>query len=152
METQHTLATHPLRIFLFFYLTLDFCDLFQHPRPNPICRDVRVKNVWLVACKIRTGVRGGEDCLTLHKNTHQYCDSRFWFVTLNETVFLHLTRLTPVDSGLYSCRCIGDTGPHHVDLNIAVIHLPSYRPFFCLFEPDAGVMKRVTPTREQFRW
>lgn len=87
----------------------------------PICSDVQVKNIWLVACKVRTGrLRGGgEDCLIRHRDNQKSCEPRFSLHRRDQTVFLHLTALTPADSGLYQCRCVGGD-QFHLNLHITV--------------------------------
>lgn len=87
----------------------------------PICSDVEGKNIWLVACKVRTErLRGGGgDCLIRHRDIQQSCEPRFSLLRRDQTVFLRLTALTPADSGLYQCRCVGGD-QFHLNLNITV--------------------------------
>lgn len=84
----------------------------------PICVDVVVEKIWLVACKVKMGA---EDCLRRHNNKQQSCDPRFSLPRRNHTVFLDLTALTPADSGLYTCRCVG--GIHSKPVLVLEIHI-----------------------------
>lgn len=83
----------------------------------------------MIKCEVRTK-RTGEECemLYLHpKGFENKCDSRFTLKSDNQTVFLHLTDLKPVDSGNYTCQCIYSTGMDDVSLSITVEgELPSY--------------------------
>ncbi len=38
----------------------------------------------------------------------------------NQTVFLHLTNLTAVDSGIYTCECSKPSGTYILNLNVTV--------------------------------
>ncbi|XP_035983736.1 uncharacterized protein LOC118557699 [Fundulus heteroclitus] len=77
----------------------------------------------LIVCKIRTERSSGEECRLLYKDEGDFtneCDSRFTLKTRNQTVFLHLTSLTPADNGNYSCECSKAEGTYILYLNITV--------------------------------
>ncbi|CAK6977515.1 uncharacterized protein LOC121891968 [Scomber scombrus] len=77
----------------------------------------------VVICKVNTGRHRGGDCQLLYTQDEQFhheCDYRFTLMTVNQTVFLNLTSLTPVDSGKYSCECSYERGTYVVDLDITV--------------------------------
>ncbi|XP_074482946.1 uncharacterized protein LOC141762785 isoform X2 [Sebastes fasciatus] len=76
----------------------------------------------VIVCKIRT-VRSGEEYRLQYQYGRDFvpeCDSRFTLKMENQTVFLHLTSLTPVDSGTYNCECSHRDGTDTLHLNITV--------------------------------
>ncbi|KAM7365526.1 hypothetical protein PAMP_016446 [Pampus punctatissimus] len=79
-------------------------------------------NIILIICKIRTERIRGE-CLLVYHIKHGFenkCDSRFTIMNENQTVFLHLTSLTPADSGNYNCECSypGETSTVHLNITV----------------------------------
>lgn len=80
----------------------------------------------LIMCKIRTVRTLGEECHValrdgqLSKQQSEQCEPRFSLMTKNQTVFLHLTSLTPLDSGNYTCECTHAEGMYCVLLNLTV--------------------------------
>ena len=80
----------------------------REPDVTPVCDSATLHIITLIVCKIRREISGGEECRLLYQHGQDFvheCDSRFTLKTENETVFLHLTGLTPEDSGNYSCEC-----------------------------------------------
>ncbi|XP_035984125.1 uncharacterized protein LOC118557824 isoform X2 [Fundulus heteroclitus] len=93
------------------------------PDFTPICTNETSNIIMLIVCKIRTERSSGEECSLLYKDEGNFtneCDSRFTLSTRNQTVFLHLTSLTPADSGSYSCQCSKAEGTYFLHLNITV--------------------------------
>ncbi|XP_027131897.1 uncharacterized protein LOC104938623 isoform X1 [Larimichthys crocea] len=91
------------------------------PDVTPICSNETF--ISSVVCKIRNETNGGEVCHLVYdhvKGFEHKCDSRFKLMTQNQTVFLHLTNLTPEDSGNYTCQCFHLEGVLTLYLNITV--------------------------------
>lgn len=89
---------------------------------TPICTNSTLTVITVIICKIRTE-RSKEECRLLYQHERGFehqCDSRFTLMTENQTVFLHLTALTPVDSGNYTCQCSAPNGTFILNLNITV--------------------------------
>ena len=104
-------------------------------------------------CKIRTETSGGGECRLLYRDGEDFkneCDSRFTLMMVNQTVFLHLSGLTPVDSGNHTCQCSHPGGTDFLHLNITVegkcliflscfcvsncMHFSGYFPVCALFD------------------
>ncbi|XP_035984123.1 uncharacterized protein LOC118557822 [Fundulus heteroclitus] len=95
----------------------------KEPDFTPICTNETSNIIVLIVCNIRTERSSGEECRLLYKDEGEFiheCDSRFTLITRNQTVFLHLTSLTPADSGNYSCECSKAEGTFIIHLNITV--------------------------------
>ncbi|XP_078100171.1 uncharacterized protein LOC144513004 [Sander vitreus] len=93
------------------------------PDVTPICINTTLSPITLLVCEIRTETSGGDECRLLYRNGQDFenkCDSRFTLMTENQTVFLHLTGLTPVDSGNHICECSHADGTFILHLNITV--------------------------------
>ncbi|KAK9523917.1 hypothetical protein VZT92_017798 [Zoarces viviparus] len=93
----------------------------REPDVTPICTNATEHIITLIVCKIRTERR--EECSLLYQHGEDFvhqCDSRFTLVMENQTAFLHLTSLTPVDSGSYTCECSHPDGTYILRLNITV--------------------------------
>lgn len=93
------------------------------PDVTPICTNETLSILTLIVCKIRTERSRGEECRLLYQHGQDFvheCDSRFTLMTENQTVFLHLTSLTPEDSGNYTCECSLWKGTYILHLNITV--------------------------------
>ncbi|KAM8721937.1 uncharacterized protein AB9X84_004700 [Acanthopagrus schlegelii] len=89
---------------------------------TPICTNSTLTVITVIICKIRTQ-RSKEECCLLYQHERGFehqCDSPFTLMTENQTVFLHLTALTPVDSGSYTCQCSAPNGTFILNLNITV--------------------------------
>ncbi|XP_051283190.1 uncharacterized protein LOC127378407 isoform X5 [Dicentrarchus labrax] len=97
-------------------------NIGNKPDVTPICTNETQQIIILVVCKIRTQMRGEECRLTyyLGKGFIPECDSRFTLMMENQTMFLHLTSLTPVDSGNFTCECTHPGGTYILYLNITV--------------------------------
>ncbi|XP_038154850.1 uncharacterized protein LOC119792325 [Cyprinodon tularosa] len=131
LDIMLSVVIHKLQVFLFlsyFLSTLHSEDTFvktigKEPDLTPICTNQTSNIIIMIACKIRTERSGGEECRLLYRDggdfVHQ-CDSRFTLKTWNDTVFLHLTNLTPADSGIYTCECAKSHGTYIVHLNVTV--------------------------------
>ncbi|XP_031708003.1 uncharacterized protein LOC116386138 [Anarrhichthys ocellatus] len=94
----------------------------REPDVTPICTNATEDIITLIVCEIRTERSGGE-CRLLYRYGEDFvheCDSRFTLMMENQTVFLHLTSLTPVDSGNYTCECSRNGGIDTLRLNIIV--------------------------------
>ncbi|XP_039648681.1 uncharacterized protein LOC120554124 isoform X2 [Perca fluviatilis] len=78
----------------------------------------------LIRCKISRERRRGDDCFVAYppggEDLFTICESRFTLMMVNQTVFLHLTGLTPADSGNYTCVCPFPDGKDILRLNITV--------------------------------
>ncbi|XP_041834547.1 uncharacterized protein LOC121635462 isoform X2 [Melanotaenia boesemani] len=87
---------------------------------TPLCTN---ETLDLIACKMRPERMGGEECRLLYQYGHNFineCGSKFNLVTINQTVFLHLSSLTPADGGKYTCECVNLSGTFTYHLNITV--------------------------------
>ncbi|XP_076580057.1 uncharacterized protein LOC143316171 [Chaetodon auriga] len=93
------------------------------PDVTPLCTNDTLNVIVFIVCKISSERISGEECRLKYRHgggfTHE-CDCRFTLMTDNHTVFLHLSRLTPEDSGNYTCRCSRLDGTYVVHLNITV--------------------------------
>ena len=92
------------------------------PDITPICSNATDRLIILIRCKIHTE-RSGKDCTLRYRHGResvQDCDPRFKLMTKNQTVFLHLSSLTPVDSGIHTCECSHEDGTEFLRLNITV--------------------------------
>ncbi|MEQ2206423.1 hypothetical protein XENOCAPTIV_029155 [Xenoophorus captivus] len=97
--------------------------IWKEPDFTPICTNETSNIIILIVCKIRTERSSGEECSLLYRDGGDFvheCDSRFTLKTRNHTVFLHLTSLTPADSGNYTCECSNLNGTHILHLNVTV--------------------------------
>nr|XP_046238699.1 uncharacterized protein LOC124055693 isoform X2 [Scatophagus argus] len=77
----------------------------------------------MVICEISTGRTRGGKCRLLYQHRWGFvneCDSRFKLVAKNQVAFLHLTELTPEDSGNYTCECSHPEGTYSSHHNIIV--------------------------------
>ncbi|XP_049426570.1 uncharacterized protein LOC125885137 isoform X2 [Epinephelus fuscoguttatus] len=95
----------------------------REPDVTPICTNATLSPIILILCKIGTVMNRREECVLSYqyaKGFEHGCDSRFTLVTKNQTVFLQLTGLTPVDSGNYRCECTHHGGIDIFHLNITV--------------------------------
>uniref|UniRef100_UPI0037E758AA uncharacterized protein isoform X2 n=1 Tax=Semicossyphus pulcher TaxID=241346 RepID=UPI0037E758AA len=95
----------------------------SEPDFTPICTNSTLNIITLIICKIHTEMSHREECRLMYRLGHDFeheCDSRFRLVRENQTVFLHLTGLTPEDSGTYSCECSTPDGTNKLHLNITV--------------------------------
>lgn len=91
------------------------------PDAFPICTN-KPQSVFTVECKISTEKTKHEQCL-LYQHSWGFvkqCDLRFTLMKENETVFLRLTSLTPLDSGNYTCVCSRPEKTYILPLNITV--------------------------------
>ncbi|XP_026219846.1 uncharacterized protein LOC113164667 [Anabas testudineus] len=95
---------------------------------TPICSDgtgqkAEANNtITLIVCKIFKR-SSGEECQLLYqygKGFEHKCGSRFKLLSKNQTVFLHLIKLTTEDSGNYTCQCTKFDGTYTLHLNITV--------------------------------
>ncbi|XP_010788552.1 uncharacterized protein isoform X2 [Notothenia coriiceps] len=115
---------------LFYSLILPLCfgsevtimkTIGREPDVTEICVNTTLSAITMIVCKIRT--ERSEECLLLFEPIEgfvQPCDSRFSLKTENQTVFLHLMNLTPVDSGKHTCECSHNGGTDIMHLNITV--------------------------------
>nr|XP_040041284.1 uncharacterized protein LOC120824460 [Gasterosteus aculeatus aculeatus] len=99
----------------------EFKTIGRGPDVTPICSNA-TEAITLIVCKIRTN-RTGAECRLLYRHGGDFenkCDSRFTLKMENQTVFLHLTGLTPVDSGSYTCECsrVGETVTLHLNITV----------------------------------
>ncbi|XP_023275995.1 uncharacterized protein LOC111665286 isoform X3 [Seriola lalandi dorsalis] len=95
----------------------------REPDATPICANDTQHGLVMLICRITTERSRGEECQLTYKYGHDFnnsCDSRFTLMTENQTVFLHLTSLTPEDSGNYSCQCANSGGTFKLHINITV--------------------------------
>ncbi len=90
---------------------------------SPVCMSGSSGLIVFVTCRISTERHRGEDCrlqYILDQTFDHECDTRFSLISKNQTVFIHLTSLTPEDSGNYLCECSYERGTHVTHLNITV--------------------------------
>ncbi|XP_049426573.1 uncharacterized protein LOC125885138 [Epinephelus fuscoguttatus] len=95
----------------------------SEPDVTPICTNATLSPIIFILCKISTVMSSGEECILSYRYAEGFehgCDSRFTLVAKNQTVFLHLINLTPVDSGDCTCECTHHGGIEIVHLNITV--------------------------------
>ncbi|XP_059183632.1 uncharacterized protein LOC131962664 isoform X2 [Centropristis striata] len=95
----------------------------REPDITPICAAATLSTIVLIVCKIRTERSGGEECRLLYRYGEDFvheCDSRYALMEKNRTVFLNLTRLTPEDTGDYTCECSHAHGTETLHLVITV--------------------------------
>ncbi|KAF1371834.1 hypothetical protein PFLUV_G00273480 [Perca fluviatilis] len=95
----------------------------REPDVTPICSNTTLSPIVFIVCKIRTETSGGGECSLLYRDGEDFkneCDSRFTLMMVNQTVFLHLSGLTPVDSGNHTCQCSHPGGTDILHLNITV--------------------------------
>ncbi|XP_038576045.1 uncharacterized protein LOC119903854 [Micropterus salmoides] len=98
-------------------------NIGRKPDVTPLCTNETQSILTLIVCKIRTERSRGEECRLLYQHGQDFvheCDSRFTLMKENHTVFLHLTSLTPEDSGNYTCECSHLYGTDILHLNITV--------------------------------
>ncbi|CAJ1087573.1 uncharacterized protein LOC123970310 [Xyrichtys novacula] len=89
---------------------------------TPLCTDDTVDYIIMIICKIRIE-RHGEGCRLSYSPHHGFehtCDSGYTLLSENQTVSLHLTNLTPEDSGNYSCECSHTNGTYFSHLSLTV--------------------------------
>ncbi|XP_023142541.2 uncharacterized protein LOC111579478 [Amphiprion ocellaris] len=92
------------------------------PDVTPICSNETLNIITLIVCKITTE-RNGEECRLLYQHGHDFehgCGSGFRLIKENQTVFLHLSSLTPADSGNYTCECSHPAGTDIFHLIVTV--------------------------------
>ncbi|CAK6977520.1 uncharacterized protein LOC122976373 isoform X1 [Scomber scombrus] len=94
----------------------------REPYVAQICTN-ETKTLTLITCKINTERIRGPECNLTYSIEHGFehgCDSRFRLMKKNQTIFLHLTSLTPEDSGNYNCDCVyaGHTDILHLNISV----------------------------------
>ncbi|XP_076579986.1 uncharacterized protein LOC143316131 [Chaetodon auriga] len=106
------------------------------PDVTPVCTNDTQTVITLIVCKISTERRREECRLTYHhgQDFKHECDSRFTLTVDNHTMFLHLSRLTPEDSGNYTCECSHLDGTFILSLRITVeedddVNISAQTPF-----------------------
>lgn len=86
----------------------------------PLCSDDSIVLAW---CWIRAETEHGEECRLHYRDNGDFsssCTSRFTLQTHNHTVSLHLSNLTPEDSGNHTCQCSFAVGIQHLHLQLTV--------------------------------
>ncbi|XP_078021786.1 uncharacterized protein LOC117255173 isoform X2 [Epinephelus lanceolatus] len=95
----------------------------REPDVTLLCSNATLSTITLIVCRISTEMSRGEECRLLYRFGGDFvheCDSRFTLTEENHTVFLHLTNLTPVDSGDYTCECSHAHGTDKIHLSVTV--------------------------------
>ena len=95
----------------------------SEPDVTEICTNSTLSIITIIVCKIRTERNRPAVCRLLYqygKDFEHQCDSRFKLILENQTVFLQLTGLTPVDSGNHSCECSHPDGTFIQHLKVTV--------------------------------
>ncbi|XP_029924909.1 uncharacterized protein LOC115371587 isoform X2 [Myripristis murdjan] len=95
----------------------------REPDVTPVCSNIPLNLTMLLRCNVTTEKNRGEECLLLYREERgfaQGCGSRITLIEENQTVFLHLTSLTPADSGNYTCECAYDGGMDFLRLSVTV--------------------------------
>ncbi|KAL7370393.1 hypothetical protein ABVT39_027328 [Epinephelus coioides] len=95
----------------------------REPDVTLLCSNATLSTITLIVCRISTEMSRGEECRLLYRFGGDFvreCDSRFTLTEENQTVFLHLTDLTPVDSGDYTCECSHAHGTDKIHLSVTV--------------------------------
>ncbi|XP_060888421.1 uncharacterized protein LOC132959451 [Labrus mixtus] len=90
---------------------------------TPICSNSTMSIITLIICKVRMEMSPGEECLLVYRHGGDFehkCNPRVRLKKENEAIFLDLTSLTPVDSGIYTCECSRPTRTQTLQLNITV--------------------------------
>lgn len=107
-----------LRICLLLFLP---CFAYSFDSEVTLVKTIGKEPDFTPICTNETSNSG--ECNLLYRDGGDFvheCDSRFTLKTRNHTVFLHLTSLTPADSGNYSCECSNLFGTSVLHLNITV--------------------------------
>nr|XP_020512051.1 uncharacterized protein LOC110001002 [Labrus bergylta] len=95
----------------------------REPNVTPICSSSNMSIISLIICKVRMEMSPGEECQLLYRLGHDFehkCNPRVRLKKENETMFLDLTSLTPMDSGIYTCECSLPGATKIIHLNITV--------------------------------
>ncbi|KAL3999548.1 adenylosuccinate lyase [Sarotherodon galilaeus] len=95
----------------------------KEPDVTPLCTNETMNVITMIVCKIQTERSRGENCSLMYRHGQDFkheCDSRFMLMTENQTVFLHLTNVTPEDSGNYTCECVRTGGADKLYLSVTV--------------------------------
>nr|XP_046238690.1 uncharacterized protein LOC124055687 [Scatophagus argus] len=95
----------------------------RQPDVTPVCASENSGSIVFVTCRISTERHRGKECCLLYVCDEQFdheCDSRFTLTHDNQTVFIHLSTLTPLDSGNYTCECSYQRATHVTHLAVTV--------------------------------
>ena len=95
----------------------------KEPYVIPLCTNTTKANIILVQCTIITERNRGSQCELEYYHGEDFensCDSRFRSMTENQTLFLHLSSLTPEDEVIVTCECSRSDGTFHLRLNVTV--------------------------------
>ena len=107
---------------MFFEKTID-----EEPVVTPICANQTVDVIDMIICTVKTA-RNGKKCKLLYNfenGTESSCDSRLT-LKQNGTMFLHLNKLTPADSGSYNCECTISHGETlYVNVTVTLVNSKS---------------------------
>ncbi|XP_078147170.1 uncharacterized protein LOC139926498 isoform X2 [Centroberyx gerrardi] len=95
----------------------------REPDVTPVCLNKALDIIMFTVCKISTERNRGQKCLLAYQHGQDFeqgCGSRIKLIKANQTLFLHLTSLTPVDSGEYNCECAyrGGTDILHISITV----------------------------------
>ncbi|XP_060923262.1 uncharacterized protein LOC132996918 isoform X2 [Limanda limanda] len=129
---------HGLKLWFALLLSLIFCVESQgsssvplqhvnttgkEPYFAPVCGNTTEGFIIFLQCTIITERNSGSQCELLYyhgKDFENRCDSRFRLMTENQTLFLHLSSLTPEDEVIVTCECSSLDGTFLLRLNVTV--------------------------------
>ncbi|XP_053273379.1 uncharacterized protein LOC128431171 [Pleuronectes platessa] len=129
---------HGLKLWFALLLSLVFCVeskgsitlAWQHVKTTgkepyfaPLCTNKTESSIVFVKCTIITERNRGSQCKLVYQHGKDFensCDSRFRLMTENQTLFLHLSSLTPEDEVNVTCECSSLDGTFHLRLNVTV--------------------------------
>ncbi|CAB1413031.1 unnamed protein product [Pleuronectes platessa] len=128
---------HGLKLWFALLLSLIFCVeskvssslAWQHvkttgkePYVAPLCTNKTEAIIMFVQCIITERSRGSQCELEYQhgKDSENSCDSRFRLMMENQTLFLHLSSLTPEDEVNVTCECTRLDGQFPLRLNVTV--------------------------------
>ncbi|XP_071388455.1 uncharacterized protein [Centroberyx affinis] len=95
----------------------------REPDVTPVCLNKTLDIILLTVCNVPKKRIRGRECHLAYlqgQDFDQGCDSRIKLIKKDQTLFLHLTNLTSVDSGNYTCDCVYLGGSDTLHLSITV--------------------------------
>ncbi|XP_069376746.1 uncharacterized protein [Paralichthys olivaceus] len=95
----------------------------KEPYFASVCRNKTEGIIIFLACTIMTERHRGSQCKLVYqhgKDLENSCDSSFRLMTENQTMFLHLSNLTPEDGVNFTCHCSRPDGTFRVNISVTV--------------------------------
>ncbi|XP_062236892.1 uncharacterized protein LOC133933722 [Platichthys flesus] len=133
-----TRKMHGLKLWFALLLSLIFCveskvssslawqhvkTTWKEPYVAPVCTSTTEVIIIFVTCTIITERNRGSECELVYHHGEDFetsCDSRFRSMMDNQTLFLHLSSLTPEDEVIVTCECTSLDGIFHLRLIVTV--------------------------------